>query len=113
VKAVEMASQQRKVANEFSETFPSEMVQQWRRMVKEWREKPSRRNPYVSKEHSMFSKVFRGYIFNIISPASKISEARLQLTQGEATKAERGHQAPHKVPASVFVRMGLELEDQQ
>ena len=45
--------------------------------------------------------------------ASKISEARLQLTQEEVTEAERGRHMPHKVSASVFVRMGLELEEQQ
>ena len=44
---------------------------------------------------------------------SKVSEARLQLTEEEAAKAEKGITAPHKVSASVFVRMGLELEDQQ
>ena len=45
--------------------------------------------------------------------ASKVSEARLRLTQGEAAEVEREGEAPHKVSASVFVRMGLELEDQQ
>jgi len=49
----------------------------------------------------------------IIFSASKISEARLRLTQEEVAEAERGRYAPHKVSASVFVRMGLELEDQQ
>lgn len=46
-------------------------------------------------------------------PASKLSKAWLRLTQEEAKEAERGKGAPHKVSASVFMRMGLELEDQQ
>ena len=46
-------------------------------------------------------------------PASKLSEARLRLTQEEVAEAERGRHTPHKVSASVFIRMGLELEDQQ
>lgn len=45
--------------------------------------------------------------------ASKLSEVRLRLTQEEVSTAERGRNAPHKVTASVFIRMGLELEDQQ
>ena len=45
--------------------------------------------------------------------ASRVSEARLRLTQEEATEAAKGKESPHKVSASVFVRMGLELEDQQ
>ena len=44
---------------------------------------------------------------------SKVSEVRLQLTKEEAAEAEKGITAPHRVSASVFVRMGLELEDQQ
>jgi hypothetical protein len=45
--------------------------------------------------------------------ASKVSEIRLQLAQEEAAEAEKGQRAPHQVSASVFIRMGLELEDQQ
>jgi hypothetical protein len=45
--------------------------------------------------------------------ASKVSAARLQLTQEEAAAAESGKETLDKVSASVFVRMGLELEDQQ
>ena len=44
---------------------------------------------------------------------SKVSEAQLWLTEEEAADAEKGIAAPHKVSALVFVRMGLELEDQQ
>lgn len=49
----------------------------------------------------------------ITLPASKISEVRLQLAEEEVADAERGKHALHKVSASVFVRMGLELEEQQ
>jgi len=37
----------------------------------------------------------------------------LRLAEEEAADVERGKEAPHKVSASVFIRMGLELEDQQ
>jgi hypothetical protein len=50
VKAVEMASRQRKVANDFSTTFPRSTMQKWRQMVEEWQANPSRPNPYVSNE---------------------------------------------------------------
>ena len=50
VKALEMASTQRKVADEFSETFPEGVIRQWRKMVKEWEENPSQPNPYSSNE---------------------------------------------------------------
>ena len=57
MKAVEMASSQRKVADDFTSTFPRETVQQWKQMVKEWQANPSRPNPYVSNERGMFFKV--------------------------------------------------------
>ena len=54
-----MASIQRKVAIDFTATFPVDTVQQWRRMVREWEEDSSRPNPYVSRE--------RGKLFYLIS----------------------------------------------
>ena len=48
-----------------------------------------------------------------ISPVSKLSEARLRLAEGDINEAECGQYAPHQVSACVFIRMGLELEDQQ
>ena len=50
----------------------------------------------------------------MVSPsASKLTEIRLRLAEEEAADAEMGQRTPHQVSASVFVRMGLELEDQQ
>jgi len=49
-----MASVQRKAADDFTATFPLHMIQQWRRMVKEWEVDSSRPNPYVSKERGRF-----------------------------------------------------------
>ena len=56
LKAVEMASKQRQVANDFTATFPPKTVQNWRCMVKEWEADPSYPNPYVLKEQGMFSQ---------------------------------------------------------
>lgn len=55
----------------------------------------------------------RSLCLTTVSPASKLSEVRLQLAQEEVGEAERGQHSPHKVTASVFVRTGLELEEQQ
>lgn len=49
----------------------------------------------------------------VVPSASKVSEIRLRLAQEEAAEVERGQRAPHQVSASVFIRMGLELEEQQ
>jgi len=113
IKATEMATKQRKAAKDFTATFPSGMIQKWRRMVKEWEANPSRPNPYVSKDRGRLFRLGLITITNSHSPDSKVSEIQLRLAQEEAAKAEKGKRAPHQVSASVFIRMGLELEDQQ
>ena len=82
------------------------------KIVKEWQDNRSCPNPYVSDERCMFLYVFHGYIL-LSLPASKLSQARLQLAEEESTNMARGQHAPHQVSAAVFIRMGLELEDQQ
>ena len=82
-------------------------------MVKDWQENTSGPNPYVSNERGTFFDSARSLCLMIVLPASKLSEARLWLTQEEVAEAEQGQHAPHKVTTSVFIRMGLELEDQQ
>ena len=60
-----------------------------------------------------FSEVFRRFVLQSVLSALKLSEVRLRLTQEEVADMERGQHAPHKVSVSAFIRMGLELEDQQ
>lgn len=108
-----MASKQRQAASEFSGTFPDETVQSWKKMVKDWETDPLCPNPYVSNERGRFFHAILWLKSHNNLPASKILEVRLRLSQEEVTEAERGKHAPHKVTPSVFVRMGLELEDQQ
>jgi len=68
VKAVDMASKQRKVASDITDTFPPSTVQQWKRMVKEWEANHSRPNPYISKDRGglffpVSSTTTRAYFF--------------------------------------------------
>ena len=70
VKAVEAASRQRKVAEDFTATFPHETVQRWRKMVKEWQADPSRPNPYISNERGTsfqryFAAISHGFLTSI------------------------------------------------
>jgi hypothetical protein len=54
VKAVETASRQRQVAEDFTATFPYKTVQEWRQMVKEWQANSLRPNPYASNERGVY-----------------------------------------------------------
>lgn len=58
VKAVEMAKSQRKVANDFTATFPDETIREWEQMVEEWQADSSYPNPYASNERGMFFRRF-------------------------------------------------------
>lgn len=108
-----MSSKQRQIADDFTATFPRETIQAWSLMVKEWEADPSKPNPYFLTEKGGFSGQNERTYLMVYFIGSKVSEARLRLTEEEAAEAEKGITAPHKVSASVFVRMGLELEDQQ
>lgn len=44
--------------------------------------------------------------------ATKLAEIRQQLADADAENAKRGT-TPHEVPASIFIRTGLEIEEQQ
>ena len=58
IKASEMASRQRKAADDFTTTFPDETVKEWRKMVKDWQEDSSLPNPYASEERGMFFQCY-------------------------------------------------------
>ena len=60
----------------------------------------------------LFGVIFLQCLTDVF-PASKLSEVRLRMTHEEVAEAERGQHTPHKISMSVFIRMGLELEDQQ
>ena len=113
VKVVELESKQRKVADNFTATFPDKTVKQWRRMLEKWEEDPLCPNPYVLSEQGALLVGVSLPWLTVLPLAIKISEARLRLAQEEVAKAERGQHTPHNISASVFVQMGLEIEDQQ
>jgi hypothetical protein len=41
-----------------------------------------------------------------------MAEVRRRLAEADTQEAQRSH-IPHEVPASVFIRSGLEIEEQQ
>lgn len=113
-KAKEMASVQRKAAGDFTATFPETTIHQWKRMVQEWEANPSCPNPYVSNDRGRVFVLFQVYpILKIVCSALKISEIRLRLAQEEIDRVGSGEKSLHQISPSVFIRMGLELEDQQ
>ena len=58
IKASEMASRQRKAADDFTATFPDKTVKEWRMMVKDWQEDSSLPNPYALEERGMFFQCY-------------------------------------------------------
>ena len=56
---------------------------------------------------------FKHHNSRLFLSASKVSEIRLRLAQEEAAEAEKGQRLPHQVSPSIFIRNGLDIEDQQ
>ncbi|KAI0245298.1 hypothetical protein BJV78DRAFT_1277455 [Lactifluus subvellereus] len=81
--------QHRLIFQQFSSTFPPQMVQKWEAMVSEWKNDRSKPNPYVELASSM------------------------TLQDEEAAEAARGHIFPHKVTLTTCLTMALDLEEQQ
>jgi len=47
-----------------------------------------------------------------VYPASNLAEVRRKLAEADEEDIRRGT-VPHQVPGSVFIRNGLEIEEQQ
>ena len=82
-------------------------------MLEKWEEDPLCPNPYVSNEQGALLIGVSLPWLTVLPLAIKISEARLQLAQEEVAEAEHSQHTLHNISVSIFVQMGLEIEDQQ
>ena len=73
--------------------------------------KPS---PTLTKNHDQVSDLssFSFHELNV-SLATTVQDVRLELIQEEAHETAYGVLPPHKISASSFLTIGLELEEQQ
>jgi hypothetical protein len=92
-----MASKQRKAANEFTETFPPDTVQQWRRMVRDWEVDSSLPNPYVSKDRGKpFHLITRPTTHGLFYQLQKSPRSGCGLPRKRLLRQKRANEHPIK-----------------
>lgn len=96
----------------FSATIPKKFRKEWTVMICKWESDKSNPNPYTHTEKGFYSEIIHRTSVTYILPASNLAEVRQKLTEADKEELSRGNTS-HQVPASVFVRNGLELEEQQ
>ncbi|KAI0057483.1 hypothetical protein BV25DRAFT_1812316 [Artomyces pyxidatus] len=96
--AVPAYKRKQAVFEESSATFAPAVLEKWERMLATWQADGSKPNPYREPECSM-SYDYAQYV--------------KQLALQEAEEVRRGKISLHETSASVFLSVGLDLEDQQ
>ncbi|KAI0323170.1 hypothetical protein GY45DRAFT_1341622, partial [Cubamyces sp. BRFM 1775] len=94
--ATQMAVKQRQIFNEFSATFPTDIVREWERVILLWNINPGRGpDPYEEPETT-----------------TKLSKVRIELAKEDAADVSATPTVLDMSP-SVFIQVGLDLEEQQ
>lgn len=107
--AVNMGKKCEKACKDFESQRAPAVIEGWRVMKRTWEMDPSKPDPYKVVEQGKLIIRTAQLVLILVRIASNLSSAKLRLTEDEAVNAA----LPHKLSPSSFVRMGLELEDQQ
>ena len=113
LKALLMKEKHTSENRKFDATLSTELRQKWLMMIQSWESDKSKPNPYMHTEKGIFYcciAIPRAYV----PPASNLAEVRRKLAEADEVALRRdGITPPLQVPGSVFIRSGLEIEDQQ
>jgi hypothetical protein len=96
----------------FDTGFSKALRQQWLTMIQDWERDKSNPNPYTHSEKGFFSLLYcslprtQGYL------ATNLAEVRRSLAEADEAAVRQGR-VSQQVPGSIFIRLGLEIEEQQ
>lgn len=96
----------------FDSMFPESLRNQWLLMIRHWEHDKSKPNPFTHSEKGITFVIFQFFIHVHIHLATKLAELRRKLAEEDNEAVRRGT-IMHQVPGSVFIRNGLEIEEQQ
>ncbi|VDB89320.1 unnamed protein product [Peniophora sp. CBMAI 1063] len=94
--AILYRTKQGTILGELDGVFPEDLRSGWMQQVRTWEAKLTNKNPYEEKE----------------MPTS-MNDVKLALQHEEAEEVKKGILPPHETSGSVFIMVGLELEEQQ
>jgi hypothetical protein len=111
-KAIDMRAKQNALFSKFK--FAPAVIEEWEKMVTDWDNDHDNANPYAEPEtgESCRSNPFReiNHKYNI---GTTIAQVNKELALEEVEEARRGVIYLHDVSPNAFLRVGLELEEQQ
>lgn len=112
-----MARQCEKICNDIESQTDPETVLEWRAVKNSWEHDPSKPDPYkLAEKRRSYRLTLAGLCEsqqNPLSAGKSLDAVKKKLADSEALEATAGASLPHKLHPSSFVRMGLEIEDQQ
>ena len=112
LKALLMKAKHTLENNKFDTTIPENLRERWLTMIQDWESDKSNPNPYTHTETGNARISCRIALHAHIFQATNLAEVRRQLAEADEQDIARGV-VSHQVPGSVFIRGGLELEEQQ
>ena len=96
----------------FDATLSRHLREDWLAMIRNWESDKSSPNPYTHKEKGILCIQYHTLMIAYISLASNFAEVRRKLAEADEEALRQGATS-HQVPASIFIRIGLEIEEQQ
>ena len=96
----------------FDATIPENLREQWLAMIRNWESNRSNPNPYTHTEKGIPSVLDWDSPCTHVYLASNLAEVRRKLAEADEKEIALGAFL-HQVPGSVFIRNGLEIEEQQ
>ena len=107
-----MEKKHAEVNMKFDKMFSDEVRAGWLRMIRDWEKDTSQPNPFTYKEKGGCNIVIsRSSHRANVHLAGSLAEVRKRLAEADKEDAKRGI-VPHEVTGSVFIRTGLEIEEQ-
>ena len=95
----------------FDATLPKNLCDQWRTMIRNWESNKSNPNPYTHAEKGISSVPYYS-TYTHVYLATNLAEVRRKLAKADEEEIARGA-ISHPVPGWVFIRDGLDIEEQQ
>ena len=98
---------------DYNTTFPSDLTQSWNAHILKWnRNHKLKPDPYEEIEIRMCVITFLIVYSNIVTDTS-MKEIRLKLAKEDTEDIKSGAIISHEITPSMFLNLGLELEEQQ
>lgn len=109
-----MRDKHRIQSDKYSATFPARNITEWTNAIREWEADYTKPDPFAEPEYSEYNMLFylNSADFYLFAASTSI-QVRQMMADEDARDMETGIHFPHKVSASIFVRMGLEIEEHQ